>query len=274
MEREKLLITANKDSVILQLGEIWRYRDLLFYLTVRDIRMAYANTSIGILWALLQPMATALVLSLVFAILIRVPTGGIPYPLIILSAYPFFLYFNNVVTRSANSMAANAHLLTKVYFPRMIIVLVPLLAGLIDLLVLLAVVLIAAPFFGKWPALTWLALLLPIVLVVLLALGTGLWLSMLTVHVRDISLALPLMLQIGLYITPVLYPIALVPSHWRSFYDLNPMVGIVETARWALQVTDDLPVYALATSAALISLILLGGLIFFYAVEDAAADLI
>lgn len=274
MEREKLLITANKDSVILQLGEIWRYRDLLFYLTVRDIRMAYANTSIGIFWALLQPMATALVLSLVFAILIRVPTGGIPYPLIILSAYPFFLYFNNVVTRSANSMAANAHLLTKVYFPRMIIVLVPLLAGLIDLLVLLAVVLIAAPFFGKWPALTWLALLLPIVLVVLLALGTGLWLSMLTVHVRDISLALPLMLQIGLYITPVLYPIALVPSHWRSFYDLNPMVGIVETARWALQVTDDLPVYALATSAALISLILLGGLIFFYAVEDAAADLI
>lgn len=244
------------------------------HLTVREIRTAYANTSIGILWALLQPLATALVLTLVFAVLVRVPTGGIPYPLVILSAYPFFLYFNNVVTRSANSMRANAPLLTKVYFPKLIIVLVPLLAALIDLLVLLAMVLLVAPFYGTWPALTWFALVLPITLVVLLALGMGLWLSLLTVYVRDVAHALPLMLQIALYLTPVIYPIALVPANWRWFYDLNPMVGIVETARWALLGTGDLPVYALTASVIATTLLLVSGFIFFRVLEDATADLI
>ena len=274
MSNEDLLISPTTNSARLQLGEVWRHRDLLRYLTIRDIQIVYANTSIGLLWVVLQPLATALVLTLVFAILVRVPTGGIPYPLVILSAYPFFLYFSNVVTRSANSMSANAHLMTKVYFPRLIIVLVPLLAGLIDLLILLAVVLLAAPFFGKPPAVTWLAMVLPIVLVVLLALGLGLWLSLLTVYVKDIRHALPLMLQIVLYLTPVIYPIALVPAGWRWFYDLNPMVGIVETARWALLGTTDLPVYALTASGVLISLILVGGFFFFRVLEDATADLI
>jgi len=274
MQSEELLISPATGAIKLQLGDVWRHRDLLRYLTVRDIHMAYANTSIGLFWVLLQPLATALVLTLVFAILVRVPTGGVPYPLVILSAYPFFLYFNNVVTRSANSMSANAHLLTKVYFPRLIIVLVPLLAGLIDLLVLLAVVLLVAPFYGTWPALSWFVLVLPIALVVLLALGVGLWLSLLTVHVRDIGHALPLMLQAVLYITPVIYPIALVPANWRWFYDLNPMVGIVETARWALLGIGDLPVYALTASVATILLILVSGFMFFYAIEDATSDLI
>lgn len=274
MQSEELLISPATGSIKLQLGDVWRHRDLLRYLTVRDIHMAYANTSIGLFWVLLQPLATALVLTLVFAILVRVPTGGVPYPLVILSAYPFFLYFNNVVTRSANSMSANAHLLTKVYFPRLIIVLVPLLAGLIDLLVLLAVVLLVAPFYGTWPALSWFVLVLPIALVVLLALGMGLWLSLLTVHVRDIGHALPLMLQAVLYITPVIYPIALVPANWRWFYDLNPMVGIVETARWALLGIGDLPVYALTASVATILLILVSGFMFFHVIEDATSDLI
>lgn len=274
MSSENLLISPTANSVKSQFGDVWRHRDLLRYLTVRDIRTTYANTSIGILWVLLQPMATALVLTLVFAVLVRVPTGGIPYPLVILSAYPFFLYFNNVVTRSANSMSANAHLLTKVYFPRLIIVLVPLLASLIDLLVLLAVVLFVAPFYGTWPTFSWFALALPIVLVVLLALGMGLWLSLLTVYVKDIAHALPLALQIGLYLTPVIYPIALVPANWRWFYDLNPMVGIVETARWALLGTSGLPVYALTASVVAITLLLAGGFIFFRVLEDATADLI
>lgn len=274
MSNEDLLISSEHGSVKLQLGEAWRHRDLLRYLTVRELHMAYANTSIGLFWLLLQPMATALALTLVFAILIRVPTGGIPYPLVILSAYPFYLYFNNVVTRSSNSMRANASLLKKVYFPRIIIVLVPLLAGLIDLLVLLAVVLLVSPFFGRWPALSWFGLVLPIILIVLLALGIALWLSLLTVHIGDIGHALPLMLQIGLYLTPVLYPIGLVPDNWRWLYDLNPMVGIVETARWALLGTGDLPVYALTASVVVVLLTLVSGFIFFRALEDATADLI
>ena len=271
---EEIVLAAESGLADLQIAEVWRHRDLLRYLAVRDIHMAYANTSIGMFWVLLQPLATALVLTVVLGILIRVPTGGVPYPLVVLSAYPFWIYFNNVVTRSANSMSANAHLLTKVYFPRAIIVLVPLVAGLLDLLVLLGVVLLAAPFFGVFPALSWLALILPIMLTIVLALGMGLCLSLLTVNVRDIGHGLPVMLQVGLYLTPVIYPIALVPDNWRWLYDLNPMVGVVETARWALLGASEFPAYAFTASLVVSVLALVGGVIFFRILEDATADLI
>jgi len=271
---EEIVLAAESGLADLQIAEVWRHRDLLRYLAVRDIHMAYANTSIGMFWVLLQPLATALVLTVVLGILIRVPTGGVPYPLVVLSAYPFWIYFNNVVTRSANSMSANAHLLTKVYFPRAIIVLVPLVAGLLDLLVLLGVVLLAAPFFGVFPALSWLALIIPIMLTIVLALGMGLCLSLLTVNVRDIGHGLPVMLQVGLYLTPVIYPIALVPDNWRWLYDLNPMVGVVETARWALLGASEFPAYAFTASLVVSVLALVGGVIFFRILEDATADLI
>lgn len=271
---DELLITPATGSIKLQLGEVWRHRDLLRFLILREIYAVYANTAIGLLWVLLQPLLTAMVLTLVFAVLVRVPTEGVPYPLVILSAYPFFNYLNNAVTRSANSMRANAQLLTKVYFPRVVIVLVPLFAGLIDLMVLLAVVLIAAPFFGTYPALSWLTLALPILLIVLLALGMGLWLSLLTVYVADLSHALPLVLQVTLYLTPVVYPIALVPGGWRWLYDLNPMVGIVETARWAILGVGNIPVYALTASVCISIFVLVSGFIFFRFLEDASADLI
>lgn len=274
VESDNLLITPATGSVKFQLGEVWRHRDLLRFLVLREIYSVYANTTLGLFWVLLQPLLTALVLTLVFAVLVRVPTEGVPYPLVILSAYPFFNYLNNAVTRGANSMRANAQLLTKVYFPRVIIVLVPLFACLVDLMVLLAVVLVAAPFFGTSPALSWVALALPVFLVVLLALGMGLWLSLLTVYVSDLIHALPLVLQVTLYLTPVVYPIALVPANWRWLYDLNPMVGIVETARWAILGVGEIPVYALAASISVGLLALVGGFVFFRHLEDASADLI
>lgn len=271
---DETILKAESGLSDLQLGEVWRHRDLLRYLALRDIHMTYANTSIGLLWVLLQPLATALVLTVVLGILVRVPTDGVPYPMVVLSAYPFWIYFNNVVVRSSNSMGANAHLLTKVYFPRAIIVLVPLVACLLDLLVLLGVVLVAAPFFGIFPAWSWLALVLPIALTIMLALGMGLCLSLLTVNVRDIGHGLPVMLQVGMYLTPVLYPISLVPDNWRWLYDLNPMVGIVETARWALLGGGAFPTYAFSVSAVAAVTVLLGGVIFFRILEDATADLI
>lgn len=271
---KEVLISSAGGTTLNQFRDLWRHRDLLRYMVLRETYMVYADTAIGLFWVLLQPMMTALVLTLVFAILIRVPTGGIPYPLIILTAYPFFIYLNNTLTRSANSMRANAHLLTKVYFPRIIIVLAPLAACLIDLLVLLLVVLVAAPFFGTYPSFSWLGLFLPVILVVLLALGIGLWLSQLTIYVPDVGHALPLLLQVTLYLTPVVYPISLVPAGWRWFYDLNPMVGIVETARWALLGTGDLPVYALGASVCISLVALVSGFFFFRFLEDASADMI
>ena len=274
IEQKETVITPTTESTILQMGEVWGHRDLLRYLIVREIHSSYANTSIGIFWVLLQPLLTALVLTLIFSILIRVPTEGIPYPLVILSAYPFYLYLNSVVMRSANSMRANAHLLTKVYFPKLIIVLVPLIAGLIDLAVLLAVVLLAAPFFGTLPSMSWFALSVPIVLVVILAFGVGLWLSQLTVYVADVGPALPALFQVLLFLSPIVYPIALVPDDWRWLYDLNPLVGIIEAARWALLDKGELPVYALSTTIGICISILVSGLVFFRLLEDASADVV
>lgn len=270
----EVLISPAAGAVQSQFGDIWRHRDLLRYMVLRETYMVYANTAIGLFWVLLQPMMTALVLTLVFALLIRVPTGGVPYPLIILTAYPFFIYLNNTVTRGANSMRANAHLLSKVYFPRIIIVLAPLAACLIDLLVLLMVVLIAAPFYGTYPSFSWLALILPIILVVLLSLGMSLWLSQLTIYLPDVGHALPLILQVTLYLTPVIYPIALVPDRWRWFYDLNPMVGIVESARWAVLGAGNLPVYSLVASVCISTFVLVSGFFAFCFLEDASSDMI
>ena len=271
---EEIEITPPTGMVRLQLGDLWRHRDLLRYLAIRDVAMTYANTTIGIFWVLLQPMAMAIVLTIVMGILVRVPTGGVPYPLVIMSGFPFWIYFSGVLTRSANSMGANAHLLTKVYFPRAIIVLVPVLTGLLDLLVLLSVVLISAPFFGTWPSWSWLLLPLPIAMTVLLALGLGLGLSLLTVHSRDIGLALPVVLQVGMYLCPIIYPIGLVPAGWRWLYDLNPMVGIVEFARWALLGGSEISVYSLSASITFITSVMIIGVVFFRVMEDATTDLV
>ncbi|WP_411877827.1 ABC transporter permease [Polaromonas sp. YR568] len=272
--REETLIAPVPGLSEMTFKDLWRHRDLLRYLVKRDMQMAYANTAAGVFWVLLQPLATALVLTVVLGILIRVPTAGQPYPLVILAAYPFWIYFSNVVSRSANSMGANAHLLTKVYFPRVIIVLVPLVAGLLDLAVLLGVTLVAALFYGRFPQISWLMLVVPVLLVIPLALGTGLWFSLLTVHVRDIGIALPVALQMAMYCSPVLYPIALVPSDWRWLYDLNPMVGIVETSRWALLGVGEIPWYSLGASVIVGLTLLVTGIVFFRALEDATADLI
>lgn len=273
MDKITTHITPRTGDIRSELVEVWRHRDLLRYLTKREIYATYANTMIGLFWVLLQPMATAIVMTMVFAALVRVPTGGIPYPLVILSAYPFFLYFNSVVTRSANSMRASAPFLRKVYFPRLIIVLVPVAACTIDLLVMLTVVLIISPFYGVWPSLSWLTLIIPGVLVILLSLGMGLWLSLLTVYSRDVGLALPIMLQVWLYLTPVIYPLGLVPQSWRWFYDLNPMVGIVETARAGL-LNGQVPVYSLTATLIITLILLIGGVVFFRTLEDATADLV
>jgi lipopolysaccharide transport system permease protein len=271
---DETTITPPTGMISLQLDELWRHRDLLRYLSVRDIAMAYANTKIGIFWVLLQPLAFAIVLTLVMGILIRIPTGGVPYPLIIMTGFPFWIYFSGVVTRSANSMGANAHLLTKVYFPRAIIVLVPVATGLVDLFVLVGVVLLSAPFFGIWPSWPWLLLPIPIVMTVMLSLGVGLGLSLLTVHSRDIGLALPVALQVGMYLCPIIYPIGLVPTGWRWLYDLNPMVGIIELSRWAVLDAGEFPVYSLTASLISIVLILICGVVFFRVMEDATTDLV
>jgi lipopolysaccharide transport system permease protein len=256
------------------LGELWQHRDLMFYLVLREIRVATASTSLGFLWLVVQPLALAGVLTVVLGIFIKVDTGGVPYALVVLSGLLPWNYVNNAVARASSSMVANSYLLTKVYFPRLIIPAVPVLAGLVDFAVLFGILVVIALGFGVVPALTWLFLPVPALMAIGLTIGAGLWLSALTVRYRDVGNMIPVMLQIGTYASPILYPSSLVPERWRWLYDLNPMVGIVDGVRWALLGESMFPQRPLAISAAAIVALVATGVFYFRATEDNAADIV
>ena len=256
------------------LAELWQHRDLMFYLVLREIRTATASTSLGFLWILLQPLAIAAVLTVALGIFVKVPTGGLPYALVVLSGLLPWNYVSTAVARSSSSMVANSYLLTKVYFPRLIIPTVPILAGLVDFAVLFVVLIVITLAFGMAPASTWLLLPIPGLMAIGLTIGAGLWASALTVRYRDVGNMIPVLLQIGTYASPVLYPSSLVPGKWRWLYDLNPMVGIVDGVRWVLFADGPFPGRPLAVSVILILALIATGVFYFRATEDTAADVV
>lgn len=256
------------------LGELWRHRDLLMFLLLRDIRVMISGTRFGALWLVVPPLAMTLVLSLVLGYFLRVPSDIFPYQILVLSGLALWMYFSGVVSRASSSMLVNGALITKVYFPRILIPGIPVLGGVIELLVLVACLCVMAVVFGLHPRWHWLLIPAPMALLVILALGAGIWTSALAIRHRDFANALPVLLQIGLYASPILYPISLVPAHWRKIYELNPFVGIVETLRWMLAPTGDLPLRSLTISIIAAILLLASGLYYFRRVEDSLTDLI
>ncbi len=254
--------------------ELWQHRNLLFYLVLRDIRIVFAGTRLGILWVVLPPLATATVMTVMLGFLAKVPSHELPYSLIVLSGMVPWLYFNNVVSKATFSMAANAYLLSKVYFPRLIIPIVPMLAGLIDLFSLLGVLLVATLLFGLMPHISWLFIIVSLILAIFLTMGVGLWFSALNVKYSDIGKLLPILLQLMAYASPVFYPHSFVPAKWYWLYDLNPFVGIIESVRWALFGGNPFPMYSFIVSVITASVITLSGIFFFRSVEDTAADII
>jgi lipopolysaccharide transport system permease protein len=254
--------------------ELWQHRDLMRYLVAREMRAATASTSLGFLWLVLQPLAIAVVLTIVLGIFIRVPTGNVPYALVVLSGLLPWNYVNGGIARASSSMVANSHLLTKVYFPRLIIPAVPILASLIDFGVLFLIVVALTLMFGIAPAVSWLFLPVPALMAIGLTVGAGLWFSSLTVRYRDVGNLLPVLLQIGMWASPVLYPSSLVPSQWRWLYDLNPMVGIVDGIRWALFAQEQFPSGPLAISAIELIALIVTGVLYFRITEDTAADIV
>jgi len=256
------------------LPEMWQHRDLLFYLVVRDLRSITSSTSLGFYWLLLQPLAFALVLTVVLGFLVKVPTGNMPYALVVLSGLLPWTYVNNSIARASSSMVANAHLLTKVYFPRLIIPVVPIVSGLIDFGVVFLVLLAAVVYFGIAPTWQWLLLPLPVLLAIGLALGAGLWLCALTVRFRDVANMVPVLLQLGTYVSPVFYPRTLVPQAWLPVYDLNPMVGIIEATRWSLLSLGPFPSGPVSISAIVVLILIGTGVFYFRVTEDIAADIV
>lgn len=255
-------------------GELWRHRDLLIFLLLRDIRVTISGTRFGALWLVVPPLAMTLVLSLVLGYFLRIPSDIFPYQILVLSGLALWTYFAGVVSRASSSMLANAGLITKVYFPRILIPGIPVLGGVIELLVLITCLCVLSIVFGLYPRWHWLLIPGPMILLVVLALGAGIWTSALAVRHRDFANGLPILLQIGLYSSPILYPISLVPPYWRKIYEMNPFVGIVETLRWMLAPAGDLPLRSLTVSIITAILLLVSGLYYFRRVEDSLTDLI
>ena len=271
--QDYLVLEPNHGWLTFELSDLWRYRELLFFLTWRDIKVRYKQTVLGAAWAVLQPLLTMVVFSIIFGLLANLPSDGIPYPLFTFTALLPWQLFAFALTNSSNSLVGSQNLISKVYFPRLVIPIASVLPGLVDFLIAF-VVLLGMMFYYQIP-LTARILVLPvfILLGVLTALAAGFWLSALNVEYRDIRYVVPFLTLFWQYATPVAYSSSLIPEKWRLLYGLNPMAGVVEGFRWALLGKGEVGSLIWA-SVIIVLLLLISGLIYFKRMEDTFADVI
>ncbi|HEX6863398.1 MAG TPA: ABC transporter permease, partial [Thermoanaerobaculia bacterium] len=241
-------IRPSRCWVALGLGELWEYRELLWFLVWRDVKVRYKQTALGAGWAILQPIATMVVFSLFFGRLAGMPSDGLPYPIFSFAALVPWTFFSQGLAQSANSLVGSQNLITKVYFPRLSIPIATVLAGLVDFALAFLVLIVMMFAYGIFPGPEVLALPLLLLLALVTALGAGLWLSALNVQFRDVRYIVPFLTQLWLFLTPIAYPSSLLEEPWRTVYGLNPMAGVVEGFRWALLGTAQPPGPMLAAS--------------------------
>jgi len=265
---------ARHGWVAIDFTELWRYRELLYFQAIRDIKVRYKQTFLGALWAILQPVMTMIVFSFFFGKLAKVPSDGIPYPVFAFCALLPWQLFAYALTYSSNSLVDNANVLSKVYFPRLILPIAAVMAGLVDFLIAFFVLAGMMFYYGIFPG--WALITLPLftLLAIAAALSVGFWLSALNVKYRDIRYTLPFLSQLWLFITPVAYSSSLVPEKWKAVYGINPMVGVVEGFRWALLGKSTLPWSMLIVSVIATALLLVGGLLYFRRMEKSFADIV
>ncbi len=269
-----LRIAPSKGWVPLKLNELWEYRELLYFLVWRDIKVRYKQTALGAAWAIIQPFLTMVVFSIFFGSLGKMPSDGIPYPIFAFAALVPWVFFANGLGQSSNSLVGSSHLITKVYFPRLIVPLGAVFSGIVDFLVAFAVLLAMMLYYGLLPSLNILWLPLFVLLALVTSLGVGLWLSALNVEYRDVRYVVPFITQFWLFATPIAYPSSLLHEPWRTIYGLNPMVGVVEGFRWALLRTNSAPGPIIAVSSGAAILILVTGAFYFRRMEKTFADIV
>lgn len=258
----------------MHLREIWEYRELLYFLVWRDVKVRYKQTAFGVAWAVLQPLGTMVVFSVFFGRLAGVPSDGAPYPVFSLAALVPWTFFASGLSQAANSLVGSQHLITKVYFPRLVIPVSAVLASLVDFVAAFALLLAMTLYYGV--ALTWSLLWIPpfLLLALVTALGVGLWLSALNVKYRDVRHVLPFLTQLWLFATPVAYPSSMLNEPWRTVYGINPLAGVVEGFRWALLGTGHPPGAMAGVSAVTALAMLASGALYFRRMERAFADLV
>ena len=269
-----ILIEAPPRWEALDLCELWRYRELLYFLAWRDVMVRYKQTVIGAGWAILQPFLTMVVFSVIFGELLKVPSDGVAYPVFSYAALVPWNFFAGALTRSGNSLIADANLISKVYFPRLILPLSAVLSLILDFAIAFVILMLMMLFYHIVPSVAVLTLPLFLVLALLTALACGVWLSAVNIKYRDVAYVIPFLTQFWLFVTPVAYPSTIIPEPWRVFYGLNPMAGVVEGFRWALLGQEN-PAWDLIFVSVLVVLVLLiSGLFYFRRMEHEFADVV
>jgi len=258
----------------LPFGELWDYRELLYFFVWRDIKVRYKQTAIGAAWAVLQPFLTMLVFSLFFGRLARIPSQGLPYPIFYYSALLPWMYFAGALQNATSTIVENQRLITKVYFPRLVLPFSSVLSGLVDFGISFLMFVAMMFYYRIRP--DWTLLMLPVFLLlsVLTALGVGLWLSALNAIYRDVRYVVPFLVQFWMFASPVAYPSSLVPARWRWLYGLNPMAGVIEGFRWSLTGHGDPPGRLVLVSASVVVVVLLSGVAYFQKMETLVADVV
>jgi len=265
-------LRPSKGWISLNLGDLWEYRELLYFLTWRDIKVRYKQTILGASWAILQPLFTMVVFSLFFGRLAGVPSDGIPYPIFSYAALVPWQFFANGLSSSSTSLVASANLIKKVYFPRLVVPISSVLSGVVDFVLAFVVLLGLMLAYGIVPTarVVW---LLPLLLLALVtSLGVGLWLTAMNVQFRDVRYAVPFLVNAWMFATPIAYPSSLLDELWRTLYGINPMAGVVEGFRWALLGTETAPGPIVFVSAVIAVGLLIGGAFYFRRVERTFAD--
>jgi len=269
-----IVVKPSKGWISLKLKELWEYRELLYFMAWRDIKVRYKQTVLGAAWAIIQPFFTMIVFSIFFGRLAKMPSDGLPYPIFAYAALVPWTFFANGLNQASNSLVGSANLIKKVYFPRLVVPISSVISGVVDFVLAFAVLLGMMLFYGILPTVKILWLPLFVLLIFVTALGVGFWLSALNVQFRDVRYTVPFLTQFWLFTTPIAYPSSLLSEPWRTIYGINPMVGVVEGFRWALLGTDTAPGPIIIVSTVVALLLFVGGAFWFRKMEKTFADVV
>lgn len=267
-------IEPSRGWVSLRLRDVWEYRELLYFLVWRDVKVRYKQTLLGGAWAIVQPLLTMVVFSVFFGQLAKLPSEGVPYPIFTFAALVPWTFFATGLANASNSLVGSAHLIRKVYFPRLAIPIAAVLAGVVDFLIAFAVLIVMMLAYGITPTIQILFLPFLLLLALVTCLGVGLWLSAMNVQFRDVRYVVPFLVQIWMFATPIAYASSLVPERWHPIYSLNPMVGVIDGFRWVLLDTQTAPQTSILASSAVAIVILLSGAFYFRRMERQFADVV
>lgn len=266
-------IRPPKKWVPIDLHELWEYRELLSSFILRDVKIRYKQTALGFLWVIIQPLFMMLIFTIIFGGFAKIPSDGVPYPLFNFSALLPWTLFSEGLTRSTTSMVTNANIMTKVYFPRLVIPVSGILSPLVDFFIAFLILILMMAYYGFVPTIAIVLLPLFIMLALATSLAVGLWLSALNVKYRDFQYTLPFIIQLGLYASPVVYSSSIIPEQYRLLYGLNPMVGVIEGFRWALLGAKP-PGSMILVSVGVVIILLIGGLFYYKRMEQYFADVV